>query len=419
MERKKILLLMMSLAFIVTSCRYAPISSTSGEISNSPSNSTSSNEIESSSSQIDSKTEIINEENPSAKEVNISTLTSKKSSDNSNLYRITGCAQYPKNTTYGNFDLIDESGYIYVYGCSKNKSTISGSYTYTNDQTYKQLSINAGDEITMEGIYTYYTYSSGYGIPEFQGYVTKIKRNNYQAIKTMTYTASETYTGTYYESVENLSGTSLLTGLHNLMDNTHTTYISYNSLKSHFAKSDDNIDIYTGKKISNLNREHIWPKSLSNNVFKEEYAGSDLHHLRPSDATINSMRSNASFAPLIAPDNYGYKTIDYVTGSVSKLSSNTFEPADDIKGDIARIIAYVYVHYSSEIGGNSKSYYGPLKLYYVLGPYESEAKRMLRMWNALDPVDDKERKRNEYAYSVQGNRNPFIDHPTYLDKIFS
>ncbi len=410
----------MSAVFVLSSCNH-PNSSTNSDSSTSLFSSIdidSSSEKEDSSSRSDSTIEIINEENVNAKEVNISTLTSKKSSDSSNLYRITGYAQYPKNTTYGNFDLIDKTGYIFVYGCSKNKSTISGSYTYSNDKSYKSLKINAGDEITMEGLYVYYSYSSGYGVSEFQGYVTKIKRNNYQPIKTMAYTASETYSGSYYKDVENLTGSALLTGLHNLMDTTHKTYISYNSLKSHFAKSDDNIDIYTGQKVSNLNREHIWPKSLSNDVFEEEYAGSDLHHLRPSDSKINSMRSNASFAPLLAPNDYGYRTIDYVSGNVSKLSSNTFEPADDIKGDIARIIAYVYVHYSSEIGGNSKSYYGALKLYYVLGPYESEAKRLLRMWNVLDPVDEKEMKRNEYAYQVQGNRNPFIDHPSYLDKIF-
>ena len=414
MKRKNIYLLILLLGFVLPSCQNV---STKSSVDSFNSSTTSS--ISNSSSQKDPTIEIINEENPNAKEVNISSLISKTSADNKNLYRLTGYAQYPKNTTYGNFDLIDKTGYIFVYGCSKNKSTISGSYSYNNDKTYKELNINAGDEITMEGLYDYYAYSSGYGVPEFKGYVTKIKRNYSQAIEVKSYTASESYTGTYYKDVENLSGSALLTGLHNLMDTTHKTYISYNSLKSHFYKSDGNIDIYTGKTVSNLNREHIWPKSLSNDVFNEEYAGSDLHHIRPSDSKINSMRSNSSFAPLIAPDNYGYKTIEYISGNVSKLSSNTFEPADDIKGDIARIIAYVYVHYSSEIGGNSKSYYGALKLYYVLGPYESEAKRMLRMWNALDPVDEKETKRNEYVYSVQGNRNPFIDHPSYLDKIFS
>ena len=39
-------------------------------------------------------------------------------------------------------------------------------------------------------------------------------------------------------------------------------------------------------------------------------------------------------------------------------------------------------------------------------------------WHISDPVDDFERNRNEVVCSYQGNRNPFIDHPEYIDKIW-
>lgn len=42
----------------------------------------------------------------------------------------------------------------------------------------------------------------------------------------------------------------------------------------------------------------------------------------------------------------------------------------------------------------------------------------LLQWNTDDPVDDKERARNDAVYVVQGNRNPFIDHPEWVDCLF-
>ena len=79
---------------------------------------------------------------------------------------------------------------------------------------------------------------------------------------------------------------------------------------------------------------------------------------------------------------------------------------------------YMYVHYSSQIGGNQKSYYGEMNINWVMGPDKTNSFKLLRNWNALDPVDESEIKRNNYAQTVQGNRNPFVDHPTYADKIW-
>ena len=79
---------------------------------------------------------------------------------------------------------------------------------------------------------------------------------------------------------------------------------------------------------------------------------------------------------------------------------------------------YVYMHYASTIGGASQSYYGDLRINWVMGTSPTESWKLLRKWNAEDPVSQDEITRNNEAYTIQGNRNPFIDHPTYADRIW-
>jgi endonuclease I len=146
------------------------------------------------------------------------------------------------------------------------------------------------------------------------------------------------------------------------------------------------------------NREHIWPKSHG---FPGEgqLAHTDIHHLRPADVTCNSDRGNLDFdeSDEAHPERASWRDAD------------SFEPRDAVKGDIARMLFYMDVHYAGEDGvpdlelidadGNS----GP-----VLGHLCT-----LLAWHAADPVDDLERRRHQRIVQVQGNRNPFIDRPEF------
>ena len=127
--------------------------------------------------------------------------------------------------------------------------------------------------------------------------------------------ASAYYTGSYtYSTLSGLSGSAtsttssaLYTTLSSLMTNTHTNITSYEALKTNYAKADcENGStttlrlFYCGDTVSStwdggttFNREHIWPKSLAS--FVESNGGADLHHLRPSDSTVNSTRSNLPY----------------------------------------------------------------------------------------------------------------------------
>lgn len=161
------------------------------------------------------------------------------------------------------------------------------------------------------------------------------------------------------------------------------------------------------------NREHVWPKSHGFPNEKDT-AYTDLHHLRPADRSINSARNTRSFDNSEEPylDNGG--TVP--TPCKTSKSQYSWEPPDAVKGDIARMMFYMVVRYEGPtydlelvdyvVPNNNKS---P-----ILGKLST-----LLMWHKMDPVDDRERRRNNMIYTqYQGNRNPFIDHPEFVDLIW-
>ena len=431
------ILLLAVLSLSVTSCAQPNQNSDNNESSTDSTTETDDSSTSTPSEDDEPSTTTYNSPSSNAKEVTIKTLVNKGStSDYQNVYRITGVVQYPYNYNYGNFDLVDETGYITVWGLSKNTSSLvkSGTtYTYTNDKTFRNLNIKAGDTITMEGIYTPYSQGSGYVKPEIVGYIISKTNGNVETFKGTNYTAKETYSGSYYNSVNGLKGNELLKGLHNLMMDTHDTYVTYDSLKTTFKTSDPGSSsgqvkcFYSGKSTSSFNREHVWAQSLSGstsnsstNLYGSDYGGSDIHHLRPAISSYNSLRSNAAFGVVYGPKS-GMSTIPHTSGKNNYITGAVIEPIDSIKGDVARIVMYMYMHYSSSIcnDGSTYSFVGAMNIHYIMGPNDkNECFDLLREWNALDPVDDYERNRNEVAASKQGNRNPFIDHPTYADAIW-
>ena len=368
---------------------------------------------------------------------NISQVISANSSwktegaNNSKKYRIKGIAQWAVNSNYGNFDIIDSTGYIYVHGCTRTKQSLikdgENGYVINNDKSYGSIGIKAGDEVTIEGWYAYHKYSSSYGISQFTGYVTNVTAKNASNIQGKNYTATESYSGNYYSSVTNKTGNDLLVGLHNLMDTTHTKWISYDGLYSAYNSLSETKDFYTNTNPNKKNREHVWPQSLSGSssvqLYGEDHGGSDVLHVRLADSNNNSARSSSMFGPIYGTS--GYKTMNYSGSTANKYCTNFFEPSDAIKGDVARIIMYMYVHYNiasnvnNLTGWNEQSWYGEMHINWVMGTQDVKSSfALLRLWNANDPVSAEEIARNNYAEINQGNRNPFIDHPSYADKIW-
>ena len=222
------------------------------------------------------------------------------------------------------------------------------------------------------------------------------------------------YTGSY--TVDNLmsqSSTQLKTSLHNLMTNTHKKVTSYSECKTYATRTDcENNDgrvllIYTSYSATmgqwnGWNREHVWPQSLGGG--NTNGGGADLHHIRPSDAVVNSTRGNDKYGYVNGgKEVYGSNPASGYLGGYS--SGSYFEPLDNVKGDVARIILYVYVRWGSAWGADS-----------VTEVFQSVD--VLLEWCALDPVDTWEMGRNEVIEDIQGNRNVFIDYPEFAWLLF-
>lgn len=236
----------------------------------------------------------------------------------------------------------------------------------------------------------------------------------------------------YYSTATGLSGTSLRQALHDIIDN-HSVK-SYSSLYGYYQTTDVKPngkvwDMYsdipngtppytftfsqTCGNYSNegdcFNREHSWPQSWFNS---NSPMVSDLFHVYPTDGKVNGIRSNYPYGEV------GTATTTTLNGS--KLGACSFpgytgivfEPIAEYKGDFARTYFYMCTRYYTEDSGwltNDMIIGANLK------PWALE---LMKKWNQQDPVSAKEIARNNAVYTIQGNRNPFIDHPEYACMIW-
>ena len=145
-----------------------------------------------------------------------------------------------------------------------------------------------------------------------------------------------------------------------------------------------------------VNAEHIWPQSYFNSAMPMV---ADLYQLAPTFSTPNSRRGNLRFARVT------YAV--YSTSSGSKLGSEGFEPADAVKGNVARAMLYFVTRYYDQDIRQGMNYYD----------FWTSRVPMLLEWNRQDPPDAAERRRNDLVEAFQGNRNPFVDNPELADQV--
>ena len=264
------------------------------------------------------------------------------------------------------------------------------------------------------------------------------------------YAALSALSGRYStDSYEAAQNNPLYTALYTLMDSTHTnrrvTYAGYgsNALATYWEKtdaqngSDSYYYFYTDIPASDayqMNREHVWPKSRAS--FYQKNGGSDLHHLRPSISTVNMKKSNHTFGNVVGlVENLNTATIGGVDVAWigSRNGTTYFEVRDNIKGDVARILLYVYVRWQQpnlfsavtdpdKLPAPEADDYGTVSSNYVVegntGLPVIESLDVLLDWMESDPVDCWEMERNDLTQDVQGNRNVFIDYPEYAWLLF-
>jgi len=224
----------------------------------------------------------------------------------------------------------------------------------------------------------------------------------------------------YYDGTDNLTGNELKSVLHNIIDG-HQEY-SYSDLRDFILRDTDEdpdnsnnvILLYTGRSqpkntfgggANDWNREHVWAKSHGD-FGTSAPCGTDAHHIRPTDASVNSSRGNKDF------DNGGQQHNE-ATGCY--YDSDSWEPRDEVKGDVARMIFYMAVRYEGDNGEPDLEVADNVNT----SPQPLHGKLSTLMeWNEQDPVDDFESHRNDVIYGYQHNRNPFIDHPEFVNKIW-
>ena len=241
--------------------------------------------------------------------------------------------------------------------------------------------------------------------------------------------AQGAYENAYYETTQNLWGTELKSALHNIIDD-HTEYPYTSSSPDVWDilkdtdedpnNPDNVILLYTGwsykKSDQNTgdnkgwNREHVWAKSHGD-FGTSAPAGTDVHHLRPADVTVNGARGSLDF------DTGGSLYIDDNGATGCYYDSDSWEPRDQEKGDVARMMYYMAVRYE----GDDTSYDLELVDYIPSSPNEQPLfgkQSTLYQWHQSDEVSNWERRRNDRIYdNWQYNRNPFIDYPDFASRL--
>jgi endonuclease I len=225
----------------------------------------------------------------------------------------------------------------------------------------------------------------------------------------------------YYDSASGLSGASLKSALHDIIDG-HTV-IPYDQLFPVLdvlwedpANSANVILIYGGVSVAKTamtwNREHLWPRSRG--VDDTGPDTSDLFHIVPCDDDVNSQRSNLYFDNSSALDG-GIISPGHPEAPLTSRDSNSWEPPPNEKGDIARALFYMAVRYN---GAEAETTDLELVNGTPSGPQMAMLDTLLQ-WNAADPPDAAERTRNDRIFTdYQHNRNPFIDHPEWVSAIW-
>lgn len=250
-------------------------------------------------------------------------------------------------------------------------------------------------------------------------------------------TWENTYTGSYYDNLNtDLEGSAFRAELAELITDTHTKYTSWDGLANAFKVADADPDnngnviwFYTGTSVpfsafggnpGSTNREHVWPKDGGDAFPEKSGPGSDAHHLRPTEQSLNSTRSSKNFDEVaqtsanVVKENgsSGYGNSAYGADALCYSSGSFFYPAKGYRGATARILFYMQTRW-----GDHDQY----NLEFVDGAGSSKTIgkiSTLLKWHLEEPPTEEEIRRNEAVFGLQGNRNPFIDHPEYAAQIY-
>lgn len=218
----------------------------------------------------------------------------------------------------------------------------------------------------------------------------------------------------YYRDALGKTGPELKAALHGIISNSDA--LSYDQAKDAIKVTDQDpndpgsvVLLYSGRPEAaegDWNREHVWAKSHGD-FGTAPGPGTDVHHLRPTDQQVNSARGNKDF-------DAGGSEVDGAPGNFT--DDDSWEPRDQVKGDVARMVLYMAVRYdgddafpdlepNDEVDNGKQPFHGRLSV--------------LKQWSAQDPPDAFEQHRNQVIFDqFQHNRNPFVDHPEWVEELW-
>jgi endonuclease I/chitodextrinase len=160
------------------------------------------------------------------------------------------------------------------------------------------------------------------------------------------------------------------------------------------------------------NREHIIPQSVFN---ESAPMVSDAHSITPTDGKVNGLRSAFPHGIVATASKTTLNGSKLGSSGVAGYSGTVFEPIDEFKGDIARMYLYFATRYENTVSGYSYDMFDGSSD----KVFTTAFLNMLLTWHAQDPVNAREIARNNAIYAQQNNRNPYIDHPEYVQAIWN
>ncbi len=203
----------------------------------------------------------------------------------------------------------------------------------------------------------------------------------------------------YYESTDNF-GSNKVWDMYSMDENGNASYFFYFNSGQTCGNYAQEGDCY--------NREHSVPKSW----FSEQqpmYA--DLFIVVPTDGYTNGQRSSLPYGETNSATWTSSNGSKKGSSSYSGYSGTVFEPIDAFKGDFARAYFYTATRYKNQISSWGGANFDGNNL-------SDWTIEMLLEWDNLDPVSQKEIDRNNAVYNIQDNRNPYIDHPEWVQCVF-
>lgn len=160
------------------------------------------------------------------------------------------------------------------------------------------------------------------------------------------------------------------------------------------------------------NREHIIPQSTFNSAAPMV---SDAHFITPTDGKVNGQRSNYPHGPVTSATWTSLNGSKLGASTTSGYSGPIFEPINEFKGDIARMYFYFATRYENTVAGYSYAMFNGTSNQVFTTAFLN----LLITWHNQDPVSNREIARNNAIYTSQNNRNPYIDHPEYVQTIWN